>query len=254
MEKLNIEKTDLKLDILMIYLLMRFTKMKLSIDYYRQKYAEKTLHIIAGFSILICFLLLIYEYRNYFYSLSGLLTVAANLLAISICVYLKRFKRFSAVYTRNKNLFSAKDESDSRIIGNTDNAIIEYENNFETIIEAIPELPKKFEELFDSNLKIKIIKIIKKMNLKNKIDLVLLFSYVQYFILKNKVGNAKMIRQISTELSTVMPTDQYYGAVINKLFEWNQNESKIKKIKSVFEKSQYYERFTEITNEFDGLK
>jgi hypothetical protein len=103
-------------------------------------------------------------------------------------------------------------------------------------------------------MKNKILKIIDEMNLRDNNDLIFLFSYVQKFILKNKVSNNEMKRQIYLELHIDMPTNAYYGDIINKLFDWKKNESKIKEVKCVYEKSQYFERFIEIKDKFDSLK
>jgi hypothetical protein len=112
MEKLIIKETDLKMDIYFSHILLKFNKIKLSAKNYIQKNAEKTFSIIAILSILICFSLIIYEHRNYFFSIIGVLTIITTLIAISICIYLKSFKSFSAIYKRNIHLFRDNVEND----------------------------------------------------------------------------------------------------------------------------------------------
>lgn len=146
MEKLIIKETDLKMDIYFIHILLKFNKIKLSAKNYIQKNAEKTFNIIAMLSILICFSLIIYEHRNYFFSIIGVLTIITAFIVISSCIYLKSFKRFSPVYKRNIHLLINNAENDSQIIGNIDNDLISLDKDLE-----IKLLEEKFKLFFNDS-------------------------------------------------------------------------------------------------------
>ena len=49
-------------------------------------------------------------------------------------------------------------------------------------------------------------------------------------------------------------SDAHYSQISNDLFEWKDDNSKIKSVKNVLNGSKYYEKFNEILLSFKNLK
>ena len=62
---------------------------------------------------------------------------------------------------------------------------------------------------------------------------------------------------ISYEYFTLFKFEQfsnaYYSQISNELFEWKENNSKIKSVKNVLNGSSYYEKFNDIMLSFKNL-
>ena len=81
-----------------------------------------------------------------------------------------------------------------------------------------------------------------------------MFLYVQHFILVSKISNSEMIRQINNSFEFEQFSDAHYSQISNDLFEWKDDNSKIKSVKNVLNGSNYYEKFNEIMLSFKNLK
>ena len=81
-----------------------------------------------------------------------------------------------------------------------------------------------------------------------------MFLYVQHFILVSKISNSEMIRQINNSFEFEQFSDVHYSQISNDLFEWKDDNSKIKSVKNVLNGSNYYEKFNEIMLSFKNLK
>ena len=81
-----------------------------------------------------------------------------------------------------------------------------------------------------------------------------MFLYVQHFILVSKISNSEMIRQINNSFEFEQFSDVHYSQISNDLFEWKDDNSKIKSVKNVLNGSKYYEKFNEILLSFKNLK
>ena len=80
-----------------------------------------------------------------------------------------------------------------------------------------------------------------------------MFLYVQYFVLDVKISNSEMIREINILFKFEQFSNAYYSQISNELFEWKENNSKIKSVKNVLNGSSYYEKFNDIMLSFKNL-
>ena len=77
---------------------------------------------------------------------------------------------------------------------------------------------------------------------------------MQHFVLIFKISNSEMIRQINNLFEFEQFSDAHYSQISNDLFEWKDDNSKIKSVKNVLNGSKYYEKFNEILLSFKNLK
>ena len=109
------------------------------------------------------------------------------------------------------------------------------------------------ENIFNIGLKKKIDEIKSNLKLSSKTDYAILFLYVQYFVLDVKISNSEMIREINILFKFEQFSNAYYSQISNELFEWKENNSKIKSVNNVLNGSSYYEKFNDIMLSFKNL-
>ncbi len=139
---------------------------------------------------------------------------------------------------------------------NTSNFIFDETSSAETNESKINNKDKVEQNipLFHTELKDKIYKTIKKMNITTKTDITILFLYIQKFILTQKISDAELLREIPSVFKLKLPTPSYFGQISNELFEWKDKDSKIKVVKNINDNASNYERFNEIKIIFDSLE
>ena len=104
--------------------------------------------------------------------------------------------------------------------------------------------------LFDKKIIKGINEVISNLSLNNKTDYAILFLYVQHSVLKIKISNKEMLRQIEFNFKIKTFANSYYGQVANNLFEWKDKSLKIKEVKEVYYKSPHYERYKQIEENY----
>ena len=224
-------------------------------------YVEVTLYVVV---LGIFFTMFIYFGIEFLHNSGTLLKCINGFISI---MFLAIFVKFLVIIDKNmsrknteKEILSEEslqiDLNKNLIHDKLDNKVVEnllFEGVSETSINNIIKNESN-NPLFDDELKYKINKTIEEMNLVDKNDLIILFSYVQKIVLKNKISNAKILKQIPIVFEIDMPTESYYSQITNNLFEWKDNNAKIKEVKNIFDKSSHYEKFNEIKIKFDSLK
>lgn len=115
---------------------------------------------------------------------------------------------------------------------------------------------KKLDKEYKFNIRLikKIKKVKSNLKLSSKTDFAILFLYVQHYVLISKFSNSEMIRRINESFEFKQFSDAYYSKISNDLFEWKEDNSKIKSVKDVLNCSSYYEKFNEIKLSFKNLK
>ncbi len=103
---------------------------------------------------------------------------------------------------------------------------------------------------FNSTLVNKIKKIKSELNLNGKTDLAILFLYVQYFVLRQKISNSEIIRQINISFEFEHFSEAHYSKVANDLFEWKDKNAKKKVVKETSKYSSHLEKFKDIEDNF----
>lgn len=104
--------------------------------------------------------------------------------------------------------------------------------------------------IFSSALVNKIKYIRSELNLNGKTDLAILFLYVQYFVLRKKISNSEIIRQINISFEFEHFSEAHYSKVANDLFEWKDKNAKKKDVKETSKYSSHLEKFKDIEDYF----
>lgn len=104
--------------------------------------------------------------------------------------------------------------------------------------------------IFSSALVNKIKYIRSELNLNGKTDLAILFLYVQYFVLRQKISNSEIIRQINISFEFEHFSEAHYSKVANDLFEWKDKNAKKKDVKETSKYSSHLEKFKDIEDNF----
>ena len=137
----------------------------------------------------------------------------------------------------------------------TNNFIDKTKDNNQSLEKDKCEI-KKVDKEYKFNIRSikKINKVKSNLKLSSKTDFAILFLYVQHFVLISKISNSEMIRQINNLFEFEQFSDAHYSQISNDLFEWKDDNSKIKSVKNVLNGSNYYEKFNEIMLSFKNLK
>lgn len=124
-------------------------------------------------------------------------------------------------------------------------------NNREKLIKNF-EIEENYNEkfIFSSALVNKIKYIKSELNLNGKTDLAILFLYVQYFVLRQKISNSEIIRQINISFEFEHFSEAHYSKVANDLFEWKDKNAKKKDVKETSKYSSHLEKFKDIEDNF----
>lgn len=128
-------------------------------------------------------------------------------------------------------------------------------NNREKIIDDVEIKENNIEEFkFNSSLVDRIKKVKSDLNLNGKTDHAILFLYVQHFVLKQRISNSEIIRQFNNSIEFEKFSDTHYSDISNDLFEWKNDNSKIRNVKNVLNGSKYYEKFKDIEDNFKEFR
>lgn len=116
------------------------------------------------------------------------------------------------------------------------------------------EIEEGYNENFDSILINEIKEINFKLNLNGKIDIIILFLYVQHFVLTKRISNSELIKQINCSFEFDRFSEAYYSQIANDLFDWKDEKSKKKIVNNVSKYSSHFDKFKEIEEKFNGFR
>jgi hypothetical protein len=177
------------------------------------------------------------------------LFLSINILLLFIYCYLMLFMNYSLSCSMITNIVASIFFLLMTVYFNS--KILYALNNREKIIDDVEIKENKIKEFkFNSSLVDRIKKVKSDLNLNGKTDLAILFLYVQHFVLKQRISNSEILRKFNNSIEFEQFSDTHYSDISNDLFEWKNDNSKIRNVKNVLNGSKYYEKFKDIEDNF----